>query len=188
MARSIATRYWEQTWSNRVKSSARFPEAWLSIGLICLLTACNGDHRQSFYRTLAEAEKDGATTRGGVPGLLPLSSRSIHEVHDLSPSIEWCPFEFAPADTQILGKNLKSVSVPPPSVTRVPSPGVPWRPAVRIGNLDVEKIHGNGFEIYIVERPATSVTTSLYFSRLTGLRGADFSIAHKSSVANSPVV
>jgi hypothetical protein len=126
------------------------------VGLTFISFGCGGgDRRESFYASLADADKDGAITRGWIPDdLLPGKSRAIHEVHELSPSTEWCAFEFSPTDSQGLRKNLSSVDAPPPSVRRVPSPGVSWWPAVL-------KIHGAGFELYVVEKPATSVTTDI---------------------------
>jgi hypothetical protein len=155
-----------------VKSAAPL-EVFLSVALICLLIACHSDRFESFYPTLADADKDGAITRGWIPDL-PHSSRGIHEVHDLSPSTEWCAFEFVPTDSQVLRKNLKSVSPLPPSVRRVPNPGVPWWPAVLRGNLEVEKIHSNGFELYIVETPDTSVTTSISLFAIDWSNGRGF--------------
>ena len=70
------------------------------------------DRFESYYPSLAEAKKDGAIDRGWVPDdILPSSSRNIHEVHDLSPSREWCAFEFAPNDSERLRKSLKSIGV-----------------------------------------------------------------------------
>jgi hypothetical protein len=121
------------------------------------------DHSESFYPSLAEAGKDGATTRGWIPDeLLPRSSRAIHEIHDLSPSTEWCAFEFVPTDSQNLLTNLKRVDVPPPSVSHVPNPGVSWWPSVLAGNLDVQKIRNAGFDLYFMERPATSVGSAVW--------------------------
>src|ERR1700687_308581 len=70
----------------------------------CVLIACHGDRRESFYPSLADAKKDGAIDRGWIPDFLPASSRTIHEVHDLSPSTTWCAFEFLPNDSQGLRK------------------------------------------------------------------------------------
>jgi hypothetical protein len=129
----------------------------LSVGVASILLGGCGDRRESFYASLSDADKDGAVTRGWIPNdLLPGSSRAIHEVHELSPSKEWCASEFPPADSEALRKNLKSVDALPPSVRRVPSPGASWWPAVLKGSLDIEKIHRAGFELYVVERPATS--------------------------------
>ena len=153
---------------------ARLFAAVLCIGLACSLVACRSDRRESFYPALADADKDGAITRGWVPDFLPSSSRTIHEVHGTSPSTEWCTFEFLPTDSQGLRKTLKSVDALPPSVSRVPSPGVSWWPAVLKGNLDVDKIHKAGFELYIVEKPATSVTTDILLFAIDWQRGRAF--------------
>jgi hypothetical protein len=65
------------------------------------------DLQESFYPSLADAAKDGAITRGWIPDeYLPQSSFSIREVHDLSPSAEWCAFEFNPTDSKNLLTNL----------------------------------------------------------------------------------
>ena len=91
---------------------------------------------ESFYPSMAEAAKDGAITRGWIPDdLLPSSARAIHEAHDLSPSTEWCAFDFAPVDSQNLRKKLKSVDVLPPSIRSVPNPHVSWWPGMLKGAL-----------------------------------------------------
>src|SRR5947208_4532122 len=54
--------------------------------VVARLAASLNDRYESFYPSLAEADKDGAITRGWIPDdLLPSSSRAMHEVHDLSP-------------------------------------------------------------------------------------------------------
>jgi hypothetical protein len=147
----------------------------LCVGLACVLAACRSDRRESFYLSLADADKAGAITQGWIPDdLLPGSSRAIHEVHEISPSTEWCAFEFLPTDSQRLRKNIKSVDTLPPSVKRVPSPGVSWWPAALKGNLDVEKIHRAGFELYVVEKPATSVTTDILLFAIDWTKGRGF--------------
>jgi hypothetical protein len=145
--------------------------AWFVVGRL----SASSDRYESFYPSLAEADKDGAITRGWIPDeFLPHSSRSIHEVHDLSPSREWCAFEFVPADSQILLANLKHVDVLPLSVSHVPSPGVSWWPPVFVSNLDIEKIHRSGFELYFVERPATPVTTAHWLFAIDWSKGRGF--------------
>ena len=147
----------------------------LFVGLTSILIAGCGDRRESFYPSLADASKDGAITRGWIPDdLLPGSSRAIHEVHELSPSTEWCAFEFSPTDSLGLKTNLKSVDALPPPVRRVPSPGVSWWPAVLKGNLDIEKIHRAGFELYVIEKPATSVTTDILLFAIDWPKGHAF--------------
>jgi hypothetical protein len=152
------------------------PIVALCIALISALFAC-GDRFESSYPSLADADKHGAITRGWVPDdLLPPSSRAIHVVGELSPSTEWCAFDFLSADSQVLRKNLKSIDALPPSVRHMPTPGVSWWPAVLKGDLSVEKIHSAGFELYIVERPETSVTTTIYLFAIDwpGTRGFFF--------------
>jgi hypothetical protein len=145
------------------------------ISLTSVLFACTGDRRESFYPSLAEADKDGAITRGWIPDdLLPSSSRTIHEVHEISPSTEWCAFEFLPTDSQSLRKDLKGVDSLPASVRRVPDPGLSLWPAMLKGNLDVEKIHKAGFDLYVVERPATSVTTDVLLFAIDRAKGRGF--------------
>jgi hypothetical protein len=58
--------------------------AW---NVVARLSANISDRYEAFYPSLADARKDGAIIRGWIPDeFLPRSSRSIHEVHDLSPS------------------------------------------------------------------------------------------------------
>jgi hypothetical protein len=143
--------------------------------VVARLSTSFSDRYESFYPSLAEAEKDGAITRGWIPDdLLPSSSRAIHELHDLSPSREWCAFEFVPTDSQNLGTNLKLVDVVPQSVGHVPSPRVSWWPSVLVGNLDAQKIHKAGFDLYFVERPATSVSSSVWLFAIDWSRGRGF--------------
>jgi hypothetical protein len=145
--------------------------AWV---VVARLSASLSDRYESFYPSLADAGKDGAITRGWIPDeFLPRSSRSIHEVHDISPSREWCAFEFVPADSQNLLANLKHLDVPPPSVRHVPRPGVSWWPSTLVGNLDLEKIH-NGLDLYFVEKPATSVTTKVWLFAIDWSKGRGF--------------
>jgi hypothetical protein len=146
--------------------------AWVTVARI---TAKYSDRYESFYPSLAEADKDGAITRGWVPDeLLPRSSRSIHERHDLSHSTEWCAFEFLSTDSQHLLGNLTQVDVPPQRVRHVPSPDVSWWPSVLVGNLDVQRIKKAGFDLYALERPSTSVTTAVYLFAIDWSRGRGF--------------
>jgi hypothetical protein len=147
-----------------------FIVAWI---VVARLVA--GDREESFYPSLAEANKNGAITRGWIPDeFLPRSSRDIHEIHDLSPSTEWCAFEVVPTDSQKLLRNLKHLDVLPASMRHVPSPGVSWWPSVLVGNLDAEAIHKAGFDLYIVEMPATSVTTTVWLFAIDWSEGRGF--------------
>src|SRR5712692_1555398 len=147
----------------------------LCISMTSILVAGCGDRHESFYPSLADADKGGAITHDWIPDdLLPGSSRAIHEVHEISPSTEWCAFEFLPTDSQGLRKNLKDVDALPPSVRRIPSPGVSWWPAVLNGNLNVEKIHRAGFKLYVAETARTSVTTEILLFAIDWPKGRGF--------------
>ena len=154
-------------------SSLHFAALYLC--LASFLLGCGGDRRESFYPNISDAEKDGAITRGWIPdNLLPRSSHAIREVHELSPSREWCSFEFPPTEWQSPKNDFKGVDSLPPSLMRVPSPGVSWWPAVLRGNLDVSKVQGEGLKLYVVERPATSVTTDVLLFAIDGVKGRGF--------------
>ena len=163
----------------------------LVLVLVCsgltFLAGCHSDRHESFYASLSDADKDGAITRGWIPDdLLPGHSRAIHEVHEISPSTEWCAFEFPPTDSESLRKNLKRVDALPPSVRRVSSPGVSWWPAVLKGNLDVQKIHKAGFELYVVEKQATAVSSDILLFSVDWKKGRGFFYRiPKSSSASS---
>lgn len=131
----------------------------LCITLACILVEGCRNSRDLFYSTFGEAVKAGETDRGWIPDYLPKTSRAIHLTEQDSPSKEWCGFEFPPTDSQSLRERLKSVDALPPSVKRVQSPGVSWWPAMLNGNLDAQKIRKEGFELYVVETPANSVST-----------------------------
>jgi hypothetical protein len=152
-----------------------FHMAALCLCLTSTLLGCSSDRRESFYPSLADADKDGAITRGWVPGdILPASSRTIHVVGELSPSKEWCTFEFLPIDSQSLLKNLKTADALPPPVKHIRSPHVSWWPSVLEGDLDAEKIHKAGFQLFVVERPAIAVDMGIYVFALDWSKGHGF--------------
>ena len=146
----------------------------LWVTLACILVGGCDDNRDLFYSTLADAAKAGESDRGWIPDYLPKTSRAIHLAEQDSPSKEWCGFEFLPTDSQSLRETLKSVDVLPQAVRRVPSPGVPWWPSMLKGNLDAEKIHKEGFELYIVESPADSVSTWVDLFAIDWSKGRGF--------------
>jgi len=144
--------------------------------LLLIISVLAGERQESWsYSNLSEANKAGAITRGWVPDdILPASSRNIRVVGELSPSKEWCAFEFSPADTEILTKNLKSVESLPFSVRQLRSPSASWWPEVLTGVLDVGKIEKSGLRIYVVERPANSVNMGIYLFALDCSKGRGF--------------
>lgn len=144
------------------------------VSLACVLTGCHGDGKESFYPSLADAKMDEAVARGWIPEYLPASSRAIHELGDLSPTREWCAFDFLPADSAGLRKSLKKVDVLPSSMMRVPSPGRSWWPFLLQGNLNVDKIHDAGFELYMAEEPETPSTTAVFLFAIDWAKGRGF--------------
>ena len=88
-------------------------------------------------------------------------------------------FEFVPTDSQNILENLKRVEGLPQSVTRIPKAGVSWWPSVLEGNLDIQKIHKAGFDLYFAERPATSVSNAVWLFAIDWSRGHGFSFHGK---------
>lgn len=146
----------------------------LAFVLCVCLAGCHGDRRESFYPSLVDAKRDGAIDRGWIPDFLPGNSRDIHEMHDMSPSTTWCAFEFLPAESQSLRKNLKSIDALPPSVSRVANPGKSWWPDMLVGSLDVGKIHGAGFELSVMVTPETPSTNEVLLFAIDWTKGRGF--------------
>jgi hypothetical protein len=157
-------------------ASTKFPVSAVAVCfvLVSILLGCGGDRRESFYPSLADANKDGAITRGWIPEFLPSSSRDIHELHEISPSTEWCAFQFAPADSGTLRKNVQSAEALPQAVRDVPSANVSWWPAMLTGVVDVQQLHKAGFEVYTVLRPETSVTKEVMLFAVDWANGRAF--------------
>lgn len=163
--------------SEMVRSSLRERRfvSLLCMSVMVLLVGCNTDRYESFYSSLAAAEKDGAITRGWIPVFLPKSSRNIHELHGLSPSTAWCAFEFFPTESsERFRKNLTSVQAPPALISHVPEPGVSWWPSVLQGNIDPEKIHKTGLELYVVTMPDTPSSKSVLLFAIDWSKGHGF--------------
>lgn len=138
------------------------------------LIACHGDRRESTYSSFADAKKDGAIDRGWIPDFLPETSRSIHELHDMSPSTTWCAFEFLPTDSRALRKNLKNVDMSSSSVGHIPDPHKRWWPAALEGVLDIEKIRNAGLELYIMVLPETPSTNEVLIFAIDWAKGRGF--------------
>jgi hypothetical protein len=131
------------------------------LGAGTIFAACGHDH-EPFYSSLADADKNGEITRGWVPEFLPKSSRDIHLAYDLSPSREWCGFQFDPADSASLNDKLKPADQLPESVRTIPNPRVSWWPRILIGDLKIDEIRRSGLQLYVFTRPANAVDTATY--------------------------
>ena len=145
--------------------------------LLPALMGCRGDRFESFYPTFADADRDGAITRGWIPPFLPRNSSSIREIHDLSPSEEWCAFDFTPSDSYLQSKLTREIRTLPPSLRRVQSPGVSWWPSVLTGDLNLAKIHSEGFALYIVVAPETERTSTSMLVAVDWQKGLGFFFA-----------
>ena len=156
--------------------SARFlRKAVICLSLASMLAACSSDRREYSYKIFADADKAGETTRGWLPDdLIPSGSRDIHLVEELSPSHEWCSFEFLPSDSQTLRKNLKSADGLPRAVRRVPNPGVAWWPETLRGSINAGEVRHTGFELYVVEKPANDVEMGIYLFAVNWQNGRGF--------------
>lgn len=152
--------------------------------MFALVSGTFSDRHESFYASLSEARKNGAVDRGWVPDdILPDSSHKIRELHNLSPSREWCAFEFASGDSEKLGKSLSSIDVLPASVRRIPNPDVLWWPNALKGDIDPQRLRNFGFSLYVVERPANSVMTEISLFAVDWTKGqAFFYSTYKSEV------
>jgi hypothetical protein len=137
------------------------------------LQACAG-RQESSYASLEDAIKAGEITRGWIPDSLPRSSRSIHIIYDPSSPRTWCAFEFSPADSQGLKKNLTSVNALPQPVKRVDDPGVSWWPGFLKGDLDVGRFHGNGFDAYVAEEPDLQSSNDVVLFAIDWAKGRGF--------------
>ncbi len=142
--------------------------------LACTLAACHSDRRESFYPSLADAKTHGAIDRGWIPDFLPEGSRSIHELHDISPSTQWCAFEFSDGDAPALHNRLKSDGPSIPLLRHVPDPGKTWWPAVLAGSLDAARIHGAGLDLYAIVEPETASTNEVLLIAIDWARGRGF--------------
>jgi hypothetical protein len=127
----------------------------VALALCCLVLTtvlgCRHD-RDSFYPNRSDAEKNGEFDRGWLPNFLPNSSHAIHLAYDLSPSREWCRFEFNRQDEETLLSGLKSANSPSLRVAHIPSPQLQWWPKVLEANLNLQAIQRAGFEVYSVTR------------------------------------
>jgi hypothetical protein len=152
------------------------------ITAVCLsalgILSCHNNLTESFYPSLADAKKSGAINRGWIPGYLPESSRDIHEVHRIEHARTWCTFEFLSSDSNGLRTKLKPVTTLPSSLTSIENPRVSWWPAVLLGDVDQETIHGAGFELYVEMEPllipALGDRPSIYLFAMDWSKGRGF--------------
>ena len=157
---------------NASKDFFLLPVLW--VGLISIFITGCGDHQETFYPPSPTRTKQRRFRTAGY--------QTIYFPLVLGPFIRWwksprrgngVPLSFS-LRTQNLRKNLKPVGALPPSVKRIPSPGASWWPVVLNGKLDAEKIRMAGLEIYVVERPATSVNREIFLFAIDWAKGRGF--------------
>lgn len=76
--------------------------------LAVLLAGCNENMRAS-YETYAEAEADGAISRGWIPAYVPPSATQIMEVHNLDVNTQRIRFNAPLADLQLMVEGMRMV-------------------------------------------------------------------------------
>jgi hypothetical protein len=141
--------------------------------MLLVLVGCHNDKVEWSYASLADVKKAEPSAQSWVPSdLLPKSSRNIEVVGELSPSKEWCAFEFTPSGSNGLLKNLNKVDTLP--VGNVKNPHVPWWPTVLTGYLDMKEIRSVGLELFVVEKPANAVNTTIYLFALDLPKGRGY--------------
>jgi hypothetical protein len=124
----------------------------LHVALTCVLVGClDDDVKESFYASLADAERDGAMDRGWIPDFLPASAHNIRERHHVSGGETWCAFDMDPVDWQRFRERLEQHSVAR-QVKRVRPPRVSWWPAALTNELDPSQIARAGFELRTLAR------------------------------------
>jgi hypothetical protein len=142
----------------------------------CSECASSGVRRQEriFLRHACRCREGGRDHSWLDPRLRAHEFSCIHIVYDPSSPRTWCAFEFSPADSQSLKKNLTSADVLPQELKRVDSPGAPWWPDFLKGDLDVARFHGNGFDAYVGEESDVQSSTDLVLFAIDWTKGRAF--------------
>jgi hypothetical protein len=144
----------------------------IGLSICCLLVlaagiACSKDRTEWFYKSLADVDKAEPSAQSWIPNdMLPATSRNLHVAGELSPSREWCAFEFSPSDSEILLKRLSRAYKLPKELRSVPSLRMAWWPSILTGNLRVERIQNAGLQLFVHEEPANAVNKTIYLFAL----------------------
>jgi hypothetical protein len=143
--------------------------------IVSLLVGCRTDRAEWFYPSLADVKRAEPSAQSWVPDdILPTTSRNIHIAGEISPSNEWCTFEFSPLDSETLVKTLSKVDTLPQAVSNVPNPRKSWWPSTLTGNLDVELLRKSGQKLLVTEKPANAVNTTIYLFALDPQKGRGY--------------
>ena len=112
----------------------------------CMIVGCS-DLKEVRYRTIAEAQADGAFERGWLPRVLPSTVTDIREIHDLDTNEVWGSFSIAGVDKSTLA-NMTSSCRADTSPIRTEAPGASWWPTYLSGSLDRVRISEEGVSIF----------------------------------------
>ncbi len=143
------------------------------IAASAFLQACS-DRQESSYASLNDAINAGEVTRGWIPDYLPRSSHAIRIIYDPSSPRTWCAFEFFPADSGDLKRNLTSVNALPERVKHVDDPGLSWWPRILKGDIDVARFHRDGFDAYVAEEPDIQSSNDVVLFAIDWAKGRGF--------------
>jgi len=89
-----------------------------------LLCSCN-EMFESRYANKAEADRDGAISRGWIPSWLPASATDIREIHDIDTNETWLKFAAMEADLLALATQCSAI---PGAPKRLPPQIRSWWP------------------------------------------------------------
>ena len=81
----------------------------LIIAYLFTVVGCS-ERIESFYETFDDAEKSGAVEKGWIPSVLPKSSVTIKEIHDLDSNNVWLCFEIKNIEDNDFLRSIEKVS------------------------------------------------------------------------------
>jgi hypothetical protein len=149
--------------------------ATFSLLILSCLSGCRRDQTEWFYASLADVKNAKPSAQSWIPDdILPSTSHNIHAAGELSPSREWCAFEFSPSDSETSLKTISKADTLPEEVGNVPNPRKDWWPSILIGDLNVEQIRKAGLQLFVSEKPANAVNTMIYLFALNSQKGRGY--------------
>ena len=136
----------------------------MALLVILAANACT-ERFEEEYRTLAEAEADGAVKRGWIPHDVPPTSRNIREWHDLDTNRGFGLLEFTDRDEEWIQQHLRPL---PSGIEFVDTRGggPDWWPPELAGALDRGALEQRNVTLYQSSEFGFAVDTStnrLYF-------------------------
>lgn len=99
----------------------------LIIAYLFTVVGCS-ERIESFYETFDDAEKIGAVEKGWIPSVLPESSVTIKEIHDLDSNNVWLCFEMKNIEDNDFLRSIEKESVEDIRNYLPRNPKVQWWP------------------------------------------------------------